>query len=259
MPLLERPGARIYFAEAGAGDRAIVFSHGLLMDHEMFAPQAEALGGEFRCVLWDQRGHGQTTQEGEWTYWDSAADLVALLDHLDVEKAVLAGMSQGGFVSLRVALRAPERLKGLFVIDTQAGTDPEPVEMMNAAIAAQWKEHGPDESVLAAVHGTIVAPAEPGGWPDKWRAMSPQGVAGAFRALIERDALEDRLGEIEVPALVVHGDADAAIPTERAEALCSGLPNCEDFVLIPGGGHASNLSHPDEVNRALLAFARKHA
>jgi pimeloyl-ACP methyl ester carboxylesterase len=74
-----------------------------------------------------------------------------------------------------------------------------------------------------------------------------------------RDDLTPRLGEITCPAIVFHGDADAAIPMEQAEALQRGLGNCVELVRIPGAGHASNLSHPEAVNGPLRDFLRKYA
>src|SRR5437588_9277108 len=113
MPFADVNGQHLYYEDFGgdsAGDGvAVLFSHGFLMDHEMFAPQVEALAGEFRCITWDERGFGQTPADGPFSYWDSAADVLALLTHLGIERAVLAGMSQGGFLSLRAALTAPER------------------------------------------------------------------------------------------------------------------------------------------------------
>jgi 3-oxoadipate enol-lactonase len=258
MPHIERGENKIFYTDTGGDGPVVVFSHGLLMDHEMFAPQMEALAPEFRCVAWDARGHGKSTAEGSWSYWDSADDLVGMLDHLGVDSALLAGMSQGGFVSLRTALRHPDRVAALFFIDSQAGTEPEQVIAMYDAMVQEWATNGPDEHMLAAVSGTIVSPADDEPWMKKWREWPRRALRGAFNTLFEREDVSHRLGEISAPALVVHGDMDQAIPTDRAEALCSGLPNCEGFVLLPGAGHAANLSHPDEVNRALLAFARKH-
>ena len=105
----------------------MILSHGFLMDREMFVHQVDALAGEFRVITWDERGFGETESDGKpFTYWDSAKDCLGLLDHLDIDRAVLGGMSQGGFLSLRAALLAPERVRALVLIDTQAGVeDPE--------------------------------------------------------------------------------------------------------------------------------------
>ena len=99
-------GTTVTFTDSGPipGAPTVIFSHGLLMDHTMFAPQVAAFADRARVIAWDERAHGGTRSPDPFSYWDSAADLWALLDHLGVERAVLAGMSQGGFLSLRAAL-----------------------------------------------------------------------------------------------------------------------------------------------------------
>ena len=96
-------------------------------------------------------------------------------------------------------------------------------------------------------------------WVAKWQARPSEFIRLPFGALVGRDDITDRLGEIAAPVIVFHGEADAAIPMEQAEQLLDELPNCDELVRIPGAGHASNLSHPDEVNGPLAAFLRKHS
>ncbi len=74
MPFADVNGQRIYFEDTGGRGAAVIFSHGILMDHEMFEPQVAALSDEFRCITWDERGFGQTEAHGAFTYWDSADD-----------------------------------------------------------------------------------------------------------------------------------------------------------------------------------------
>src|ERR1700712_2642847 len=124
MPHADINGQQLFYEESGSGENVIVFSHGLFMDHSMFDPQVDALEDSWRCITWDERGHGQTqTTDDPFTYWDSASDLLGLLDHVGAERAVLACMSQGGFLSLRAALTAPARVRALVLLDTPAGTE----------------------------------------------------------------------------------------------------------------------------------------
>ena len=123
MPVTAANGIEINYTDSGGEGPAVVFSHGYLMDHTMFGRQVTALAPEYRVITWDQRGHGGTRATGAFTYWDSAADVLALLDHLGIERAVLAGMSQGGFLSLRAALTVPDRVRALVLIDSQAGQE----------------------------------------------------------------------------------------------------------------------------------------
>src|SRR4029077_8504261 len=127
MTFADVNGQRIRFDDTEGDGPAVILAHGFLMDRTMFAPQVRALSGEFRVITWDERGFGETEFDGEpFTYWDSARDCLALLDHLGIDQAIVGGMSQGGFLQLRPALLAPERERGLALIDPQAGTeDPE--------------------------------------------------------------------------------------------------------------------------------------
>ena len=254
MPFVERPGARIYYEDTGGDGPVVAFSHGILMDHEMFEPQVEALSDRFRCITWDERYHGRSEATGSFTYWDSADDLMAILDDAGVDAAVLAGMSQGGFLSLRAALAYPERVRALFLIDTQAGAEDEGLGELYRDWATTWAEQGPQDHLIQATVPLIVSPAPAEKWTEKWVSWPQANVVHMIDTLLAREDITDRLGEIACPAQVVHGTADPSIPMDKARELCAGLPACIGVTEIVGGGHASNLSHPDEVNRALAAF-----
>ena len=258
MPVATINGHPLYFEETGSGP-PVVFSHGFLMDHDMFAPQVEALAGEFRCVTWDERGFGQTPADAPFTYWDSADDLLALMTHLGIDRCVIAGMSQGGFLSLRAALRAPDRVKGLVLIDTQSGREAEELVPAYEGLAAEWAANGP-AAVQEIVAGLIVGEGvDPAPWYAKWAAAPKESLLLPFRCLVDRDDVTDRLAEIRCPAIIFHGDKDQSIGMDKAEALRDALTGCEALVVVHGGPHASNLSHPEQVNGPLRDFLRRHA
>lgn len=258
MAFLDRGEAHLYFDDSGGEGAAVVFSHGVLMDHEMFEPQVRSLSAEFRCISWDQRGHGQSDQRGSWSYWDSAQDVIALMDHLELDHAFLVGMSQGGFLSLRAALLAPERVLGLGLIDTQAGPeDPEIVPIYKGFLDT-WLQ-GPTAELAESVADIILGPADRDAWVAKWLARPPSWVTEPFNTLTTREDIHDRLSEITCRALVLHGDDDVAISVDLAARLCKGLPGCEGLVRIAGAGHAANLSHPGVVTESLRDFFRRHS
>ena len=254
MSFADTNGQHLYYEDTAGTGPAILFSHGYLMDHDMFAPQVDALRDDYRVITWDERGHGQTPVDGPFDYWDSARDALALLTHLGVEEAVLAGMSQGGFLSLRAALLSPERVRGLVLIDTQAGLEDAEAVPAYTAMTDEWIANGPgavQEIVASIILGENVDPSP---WYEKWAAIPKEYLLEPFRCLVGRDDLTGRLGEIGAPAILFHGGADAAIPMARAEALRDGLAAAGDIVVVEGAGHASNLSHPEQVNGPLRAF-----
>lgn len=163
-------------------------------------------------------------------------------------------MSQGGFLSLRAALTAPHRVRGLFLIDTQAGAEDPELGEMYRAWARTWADEGPRDHLIDATVPLILSPAPAERWTAKWRAWPQQRALNMIETLVSRDDITGRLSEIACPAVVVHGTLDPSISMDKAEALCAGLPGCREVVAIEGGGHASNLSHPEEVTAVLERF-----
>lgn len=258
MPHAEVNGQKLFYEDSGGDGEVVVLSHGLFMDHTMFDAQVEALGGSWRCLAWDERGHGQTVSTTDpFTYWDSAEDLLGLLDHLGVESAVLAGMSQGGYLSLRAALTAPDRVRALVLIDTHSGTeDPAKLPDYQALIDAWTGNGGPPPEVMDIVGQIVIGPghAEMAVWKERWAAMDPEVVRQVYTTLISReDDVASRLAELTMPSLVIHGALDAAVELATGEAFAEALPDAE-LVVVDGAGHASNLTHPEPVNAAIAAF-----
>jgi pimeloyl-ACP methyl ester carboxylesterase len=258
MAFAELNGQLIAYDDTGGEGPPLILAHGFLMDREMFAPQVQALAPEFRVITWDERGFGETEFDGApFTYWDSAADCLELLDHLGIERAIVGGMSQGGFLSLRAALTAPERVRALVLIDTQAGTeDPERLPAYRQ-MQQTWLDVGPVDELAQAIAGLILGdPVLNEHWIAKWRDLPRDSMREPGECLFERDDVTGRLGEITCPALVIHGTADVSIEMALAEELSAGLAGSEGVARIEGGTHAANLTHPDEVNRVLLEFLR---
>jgi 3-oxoadipate enol-lactonase len=260
MPVAAVNGIEVNYTDSGGEGPAVVFSHGFLMDHTMFDRQVAALAPQYRVITWDQRGHGGTRAAGTFTYWDSAADVLALLDHLGVARAVLAGMSQGGFLSLRAALTTPDRVRALVLIDSQAGQEDPANAPGYEQIHQAWLASGPGP-VQEVVASIILGPGQWDGWYAKWNEQytewAPDDLGQLdwpFRCLMDRDDITGRLAEITCPALIVHGTADAAIPLTRAEAVRDGLGGPVSFRTVEGAAHAANVTHPDEVNQAIQGF-----
>ena len=163
---------------------------------------------------------------------------------------------------MRAALTAPDRVRALVLIGSQAGLeDPANApgyEQMHQA----WLEHGPGP-VQEVVASIILGPGRWDGWYAKWNEQYAQWAPGdlaqltwPFRCLMDRDDITGRLAGITCPTLIVHGTADAGIPLARAEVVRDGLGGPVTFVVVEGAPHASNVTHPDEVNQAILGFLK---
>ncbi|MFK7917193.1 MAG: alpha/beta fold hydrolase [Ilumatobacter sp.] len=259
MPFADVNGQKIHFTDSGGDGPAIILSHGFMMSGDMFVHQVAALDTDYRVITWDERGFGLTEFDGQpFTYWDSAADCIGLLDHLGIERAVLGGMSQGGFLSLRAALTEPDRVRALILLDSQAGgEDPAAAEGYKQMIDT-WIAAGPIDELTEIVSNIIIAePAANAEWIAKWKELDERagrdGVRAASDCLLGREDITDRLGEITCPALVVHGTEDTAITMDLAEIMAEGLPGSGDVVKV-SGAHAANLTNPEPVNEAIVSF-----
>ena len=123
----------------------------------------------------------------------------------------------------------------------------------------EWTTNGPSDALASVVASIIMSPSyDDSPWVAKWKAAPRDALLWPFRTLMDRDDIWDQVPHIVAPAIVVHGEEDASIPIDRAERLAKELPHCEELVRIPGAGHASNLSHPDEVNAPLRDFLERH-
>ncbi len=260
MPFASVNGQQLYFEDTAGNGPVVVFSHGNLMNRGMWVAQVEALRGEFRCVVWDGRLHGRTKDDGGlYTYWDAADDLLGLLDHLGVEQAALVGHSQGGFLSLRAARRAPGRVKALVLTDTAAVAWPPETLAQMSGIRDRFGDGGLDAVAPVLLGMLLGKPEIYQDWLRAWHEQPQQRLADAVAVLMGVDDISACLGQIIQPALIVHGEADQPIPLPLGQMLRDGLPGALDLIVIPGAGHTPSLTHPDQVNGSLAAFLRQRA
>lgn len=264
LPYADIQGCRsrnLYYEDTGGSGPVIVFSHGFLMDHEMFAPQIEMLKSDYRCISWDQRGHGLTATDrlSPFDFYDSANDLSDLLDYLKIDRAVLVGMSQGGFLSLRCALTNPDVVRALILIDTEAGVMSATEIAQNEGMLQMWITQGYTPALAAGIAAEIIGPGlgvglwpGAGGWEVKWGQTKFVNLIPCFNALIQRDDISSVLGAIKRPALVIHGSDDLSVPVSAGQTMATGL-NAQ-FQLIEGAGHASCLTHAVQVDPLIGAF-----
>jgi pimeloyl-ACP methyl ester carboxylesterase len=253
-------GLKLHYVEEGEGE-PVVFLHGLTMDHTMYAAQFEELPDQFRCIALDQRGHGRSDcPPGPWSMQDCVNDAIAFIEAVDAAPSHLVGMSWGGMVALGVALQRPELARSMALIDTSADTDPKELADLERwyldAIAEQGITDELIESSLPLLYGERYRSENAAGIEahyDRLRSMKPEGIVEALRAITERESLIDRLSQITIPVLVVHGEADAAQPISEAEKIASRVAGAK-LVRIPDAGHTTPIEAPDQVNAALNDF-----
>jgi len=241
----------------------LILMHGFLMDLDMFTPITEALQDEFRVVRFDSRGFGKTKWDGKpFSMYAEADDCAELLNTLDIEKAVIGGMSKGGYGALRMALKYPEKVQGLVLMDTRSGTDEEPIKHLYRQTRDLWVHKGPVKDLLEQLsYGIIGSPEDPRtyyyreNYVRKWQEMSGDAIICAMNQMLERDEIDDQLSQIQVPTLVLHGENDNGIPIELGRKLAEDLPNTQ-FVQTQGG-HAAALVYAEEFIPPIQEFLRQ--
>lgn len=246
--------------DVGSG-APVVLIHGFPLCRRMWAPQVPALASAgYRVITCDLRGFGESEGARRDVSMDLLADdVAALLDHLAIEKAVVGGMSMGGYVLLNLLERHPRRVAGALFIVTRAAADDEPGKMRRTALAGEVAEGRPQavtqafEEILFAEDIPSSRPelvAEVRGWME---ATVPEGVSGGLLAMRERKDYVEMLGGFTLPSLVIGAEQDRAVPLEHSLTLARGLPAAR-LCTIPGAGHMVNKEQPEVFNRCLLDF-----
>ena len=255
MPIAKINGQSINYTDSGGGGPVLIFSHGFFLDLTMFDAQVAALSGTCRCIAWDERGFGGTPVTGPFTYWDSADDAVALLDHLGIDQAVLVGMSQGGFLSLRAALTHRDRVRAIVLIGSEAGVNtPEEIKGYQEVLA-HWQSGEPLGEVGEFIGNLVLGePALIAKWQAIWDVRDRSSLAYLGKTLLAREDITHWLDQIRCRVLLIHGEDDQAITMDKAQLIEAALADCRGLVRVAGAGHAPNMTHPDIVNAAIEEF-----
>lgn len=253
----------MHYTASQVSGPALLLAHGFFMDESMFEPMRESLAAAgINLVTVDARCHGRTqSPDGEpFSYWDLAADGLAVLDELGIEQAVVGGMSQGGYSALRMALLAPERIQGLALIDTEA-TACTPVELAYyREFFERWSGTEPLAPLVAELAPQLIGGTDPRlwrAWTSRWYSSDRNGIMPAARCLMDRRSVLHRLSEIAVPALVVRGSHDSNSTSQKSEALTAGLSGADGVVTIPGAGHGAAWTHPEVVAPLLIRLVEQ--
>ncbi len=248
----------IGYEDVGKG-LPVVFLHGFPHDRSLWSPQLGALMDRCRCIAPDMRGFGESAVQGPYTMNRYADDVVALLDALHIERAVVTGLSMGGYVAFALWRRHRSRIRALVLADTRAGADNTEGRAKRRAMIDTVRAEGMEPIVDAQVTGMLGKTTrekhpELADSVRRMLARAPaEGVIGALEAMIGRPDSTETLPTIDVPTLIVVGDEDVLTPPKEARAMHEGIRGSRLEVLA-GAGHLSNLERPAAFNHVVSEF-----
>ncbi len=256
---------RLYYTSVGEGEETILFSHGFLMNHTMFDAQIEALKEHFRCISYDHRSHGQSevSQDG-YELNNLTTDAIALIEGLKLGPVHFVGMSTGGFVGMRIALRRPDLLKSMILVDTSAEEESPETFKKNHLLLRLVKTLGwfplIGQVMPILFHSTFLKDADRKSEVKKWKRIIQgheiKGMVAFGKSIFSRESILDRLAELDLPTAVIVGDKDIATAPAYNRRIAEVVPNAE-FYSIPEAGHSSPVEKPQEVLEAMLDFYAK--
>lgn len=251
---LDINGRKIHSLSFGVGTHTFLAHGGWVGDLELWLQPFETLSQAWRTVTYDHRGTGITTSvPNDINREGIIADLFAVMDRLGIDRCVLAGESTGALVALLAYFAHPERFEGLVLVDgfpTADADDDSGVRDFIASVrldyAASFKEFvdacvpEPDADHIRRWARRIGA-----------RAESEQ-AARLIECFLGAD-VRDRLVEVHVPTLIIHGSHDQIVPLAASQAMAGAIPHSQ-LVVIDGAGHVPTMTHPDRVAEAINSF-----
>ena len=249
MAYLERGGVRLHYELHGCNEGIpLLLTHGFGASSQMWAPNSAALAAERPVITWDMRGHGRSdcpADQAEYTQAACLADMAALLDACGAERAIVGGLSLGGYLSLAFWLACPRRVAALLLCDTGPG-------FRNEEARQRWNDRAMATAARLEQDG-LSALGEGPRTPDS-AAWSPQGLAHAARGMLTQQdgRVIDSLPSIDVPVLVIVGADDRPF-LGAAEYVAAKIPAAK-HVVIPNAGHSCNLDQPELFNQYVLEF-----
>lgn len=264
MPIERVNQVDLFVQTTGEGE-TVVFSHGYLMSHAMFDGQVQALSQHFKCVRYDQRGHGQSevTQSG-YEIYNLVDDAIALIERLNVGAVHFVGMSTGGFVGMRIALKRPDLIKSLVLMDTSAGAEPPEAKKQYGRLLKAVKYLGwwavLNKAMAVLFHPSFLKDPNKKSIVNQWKSIitghNKNGLIAFGHGIFDRDDVQGQLHTITVPTAVIVGDEDKATPPEKAQAMADAITNAHLYT-IEQVGHTAAIEKPDEVAQAMLDFYTK--
>ncbi|HEX8492952.1 MAG TPA: alpha/beta hydrolase [Pyrinomonadaceae bacterium] len=252
-------GIEMAYDDEGSG-QPVVLLHGYPFNRSMWREQVEVLSDSYRVITPDLRGLGETTAAGDVAAMDEMArDVAALLDELEIRRAVVGGLSMGGYVTFSFYRRFPLRVRALILADTRPQADTDEARRSRMEQAQTILRDGM-EAIADSFLTKVLAPATLAEQPNtvsRVRRMitstNPQGAAAALQGMAARSDQTDFLPGILAPTLIIVGSLDKLTPRQDAELMRREIRGSR-LEVISGAAHISNIERPAEFNRSLADF-----
>lgn len=262
-------GVKLYYEEAGRGN-ALIFVHEFAGDYRSWEPQMRFFAHRYRCIAFNARGYPPSdvpTDPAKYSQDRARDDIIAVLDHLEIDRAHVVGLSMGGFATLHVGLSHPQRARSLVIAGCGYGGQPGEEEKFRAEVelAAKAFDLEGAKAAVKYAHGPTRVQfqnKDPRGWQefaDQLESHSPVGSALTLRGVQMKRPLLYQLIEgmkkIDVPTLVMTGDEDD--PCIEASVIMKRAIPTAGLVVLPRSGHTINIEEPDAFNAAVADFLAK--
>lgn len=253
---------KIPFQESGSG-KPIVLLHAFPLSRKMWQPQTEALvAAGFHVILPDLRGFGENHNFADInTMEDLAKDVGELLDTLKIERAIIGGLSMGGYVTFNFYRLFPEKFAALLLFDTNSAGDSEEKRESRFDLIDEIEKSGAQALIEGMLPNLICdyTKENNANLVEKLKTMfaevNPQAAVAALRGMAERQDHTNLLKDINVPTLLLFGEHDKITNLEIAEKMKTEIPNAT-FIKIKNAGHYSNLEQPEAFTGALVSFVK---
>jgi 3-oxoadipate enol-lactonase len=252
VPYAPVNGINLYYEVHGTGP-AIVLAHGALSNRLSWWQQVPALSARTSCIVFDHRGFGASVEAPGGSGFDAFPDdLLGLLDHLGIRKAVLLGQSMGGWTVLELAVRHPERVAGLILADTTACIA-DPVLLERQRLRRLEPNFPPDMRDRTFAPGFLQAEPELSFLFYQTQSLNPPRpkdyVAGYFEGRVD----PKKLPGSAIPTLFIVGEHDIGTPPEIIRLAARNLPHAR-IAEIKGAGHCAYFENAAEFNRIVVDF-----
>jgi pimeloyl-ACP methyl ester carboxylesterase len=249
------------YTDTGVGS-PVVLIHGYPFNRSLWSEQVIPLSNSYRVIAPDLRGFGETgVSAGSATMNQMAQDVAELMDQLQIPRAVIGGLSMGGYVALAFYKQFPSRVRALILADTRAQPDTEEAKQTRAQQAEKALSEGM-AGIADAMLPKLLTPDTVSKRPDivmQVRDMmlktKSEGAAAALMGMAEREDQTPLLSQIAAPTLILVGAEDSITPVADSEKMHRAIPNAR-LVVLENAGHVSNLERTQQFNDAMLEFLR---